>query len=392
MWAAQAAEKAASDNKKIGLLALSFFLIFGYSNITYLLPLYYAQYGFTVAQSGVLVSSFYIAALLFRLPLGNFLAAQGFRRTFIIGGVMTVSASLWMMFAGGSFACAFASRFMLGAGSAFTQIALSAYQAMAFHESKRGFAFSLIMAGGLAPMMTLLPFGDWLLAHRYFGTYIFMPFLLSVAAAVLTVFFINTDDVSLDGSVKSRNPFSGVGRCLATPALALGLFSILLFSVVDAAAAFMSPVTESFGLMASYFLSANAAVGVIVRLFLGKVLDRYPRRKMSVPIIAVMALTLLFATVGPSKWSLMTLGVVYGIGMGFGFPLHLALVADCAPGDVQPQAASLMWFIYALDFALVPLATSALSSFVSPVSAFRAIALFVLAGSALAWAGWKRLR
>ncbi len=380
-----------SDKKKILLLAVSFFLVFGYSNISCLLPLYYIHYGFSVFLSGLLVSSYYIAALLFRLPLASFLIQHGFRKTFVIGGALTVIGSLWMIFAGGSFICAFSARFMLGAGSAFTQIALSTYQSMTFEGSKRGLAFSLIMAGGLAPMMTVLPFCDWLLSQHYYDIYIVVPLFLSVGAALLTVILIKTNDVHLDSSLVSHNPYKGLMQCFRVPALTLGLFSILLFSVVDAAATFISPVTESFGIMASYFLSTNAAIGVFIRLFFCKVLDKYPRRILSAPLIAVMSLTIIFATISPSKWTLIVLGIIFGICMGFGFPLHLALVADYAPKNLQAQAASLMWFLYAMDFAMVPMVTSALSSLSSPVTAFRIISLLVLAGSAVVWNGWHRL-
>ena len=69
---------AQSNNKKILLLALGFFFMFGYSNVSYLLPVYYAHVGFTPAQSGLLVSSFYFATLTFRLLLGSLLVRAAF--------------------------------------------------------------------------------------------------------------------------------------------------------------------------------------------------------------------------------------------------------------------------------------------------------------------------
>ena len=92
-----------SKNKKITLLALGFFFMFGYSNVSYLLPVYYAGVGFTAAQSGLLVSSFYFATLIFRLLLGNLLVKSGFKRFLAIGGVASVAGSVWIVFAGDSF-------------------------------------------------------------------------------------------------------------------------------------------------------------------------------------------------------------------------------------------------------------------------------------------------
>ncbi len=381
---------AQSNNKKILLLALSFFFMFGYSNVSYLLPVYYAHVGFTPAQSGLLVSSFYFATLTFRLLLGSLLVRSGFRRFFVIGGISTVVASLWIVVAGESFISAFAARFLLGAGTAFSQIALAAYQSLAFEERERGLAFSLIMAGGLAPMMTIVPAADWLLVHGYFSLYILIPVLLAAALTFLTL-VLNTKDVTLDASHATADPLKGIGECLKIPQLSLALFSMFLFSLTDAASAFMASMTSSYGLMASYFLSSNAAVGVLVRLFLGKVLDRCPRWRLSVPVIAGMALMLLFASINPSRGSLMILGLIFGVGMGFGFPLHLALVSDNAPRYLQPQAISLTWFLVALDFALVPLATSYISGLTTPVTGFRAVVALILLGTLYAWYRRRRL-
>ncbi len=381
---------AQSNNKKILLLALGFFFMFGYSNVSYLLPIYYAHVGFTPAQSGLLVSSFYFATLTFRLLLGSLLVRSGFRRLFVIGGASTVIASLWIVVAGESFISAFAARFLLGAGTAFSQIALATYQSLAFEERERGLAFSLIMAGGLAPMMTIVPVADWLLAHGYFTLYILIPVLLTAAMAFLTL-VLDTKDVTLDASHATANPLKGIGECLKIPQLSLALFSMFLFSLTDAASAFMASMTSSYGLMASYFLSSNAVVGVLVRLFLGKVLDRYPRWRLSVPVIAGMTLMLLFASINPSRGSLMILGLIFGVGMGFGFPLHLALVSDNAPRRLQPQAISLTWFLVALDFALVPLATSYISGLTTPVIGFRVVVVLILLGTLYACYRWRRL-
>ena len=104
-----------------------------------------------------------------------------------------------------------------------------------------------------------------------------------------------------------------------------------------------------------------------------------------------MALMLLLASVSPSRCSLMILGLVFGVGMGFGFPLHLAIVSDNAPQRLQPQAIALTWFLVALDFALVPLITSYISGLTTPVTGFRAVVIFVLLGAVYEEYKWRRL-
>lgn len=380
-----------SRNKKILLLALGFFFNFGYSNVSYLLPVYYAHVGYSAARAGALVSAFYFATLLFRLLLGMMIPRFGFRKFLAAGGVLSIAGSLAVALSGGHFLPALAARILFGAASAFTQISLATYQSLAFREEERGLAYSIIMAGGLAPMMTAVPVADWLLAHGYFNSYISIPVIFAVAMAAVTIFALDTGDVVLRASHAAVSPFSGIGECFRMPAVALSLFMVFTFSIVDAASSFMAPMTASFGTMSSYFLSTNAAVGVTVRLFFGKVLDRYPRWKLSAPITAAMALLLLLASVNPGRASLIILGFLFGIGMGFGFPLHLALVSDHSPRRLQPQAVSIMWFTIALDFAVVPLATSYISEATDAVFGFRTVVLSALACCAFAAFMWRKL-
>ena len=227
-------------------------------------------------------------------------------------------------------------------------------------------------------MMTAVPIADRLLANGSLTLYILIPVVQTALLAVVTLIFLDTDDVALVVPRSGGNPFKGVLSCFKVPELAFALSFVFLFSLVDASSAFMSIMTASYGLMASFFLSSNAVVGVFVRLFLGKALDKYPRQKLAAPIIIGMALMLLFASICPTHTSLMVLGFIFGIGMGFGFPLCLALVSDCAPMRLQPQAISLTWFFVALDFAVIPAALSYICGVTTPVAGFRIVVILIL--------------
>ena len=383
--------KIQKKSVKILLLSLSFYFMFGYSNVCYLLPIYYGQLGFTLAEGGAMLSAFYFSTMLFRLFLGNLLVQWGFRKFFAAGAVITVASALWCVFSGDSFAATFTARFLYGAGTAFPQIGLATYQSLTFNEYERGRAYSLIMAGGIAPMMTAVPLCDWLLARGHLTLYILVPFIMTAALAVLTLVLLDTSDVKLEKySLKRRNPFDGFGSCLKIPRLLLALVTMFLFSLADATASFMSSMTASFGLLASYFLSSNAMTAVTMRLFFAKALDRYPRWKVAAPLTFVMTLSMLFAAINPSRISLIILGLIFGVCMGFGFPLSLALVSDCAPRNLQPQANSLTWFLIAVDFTVVPVITSFFGEFTSPVTSFRVTAVLILAATAVTEFFWLR--
>ena len=108
-------------------------------------------------------------------------------------------------------------------------------------------------------------------------------------------------------------------------------------------------------------------------------------------MIFLMSVILLLASVNPSRATLMALGFLFGIGMGLGFPLHLALVSDHSPRRLQPAAVSMLWFTIALAFAVVPFISSCIREAAGAVFAFRAIVIFALVCCIMAEAMWRVL-
>lgn len=364
----------------------------GFTNVCYFLPLFYERRGFSVDAAGWLISAFYITSLGLRLFAGNIVHLLGFRKNFLLAGLVSVAAAAGMALAGQSFALGFAARALLGVGSSLFQIGLATYQAVAFSKQVRGRAYSLILAGCLFPMMTLVPLADWLLHRGNDNLYVLLP-LFSSCCALLFVLLLPDAGTALE-STRERsgggNPFSHFRECFRIPAFRVSLLAFFLFCLADATAAFMSSMTARYGLMASYFLSSNAVVGVGVRVFFARFLDKYPRRKLSTPAIFITAGTLLLASINPTELSLVALGLVFGVAMGFGFPLHLALVSDGVPAKLQPQAVSLSWFVMGIDFAAVPLLMGWMGGVFGPVPTFRILCGVVLAGAVLTAALWAR--
>ncbi len=368
--------KPATTARKIVFLALGFFFVFGFSNISYFLPVYYKQIGIASADAaGWLVTAFYITSIISRPFLGDVIGRLGFKRTFYVAGTLGVVSSVGVVLSGTHFIPALLSRGVLGVGSSLFQIGLATYQAIAFKQEERGRAFSLIMAGGLAPMMTLVPLADLFLQHSWNILYIIFPGIVCLCAAILTPLIPGLDEIEPVRPERSsqRPHLGGFIDCFRIRPLRLSFLAMFLFSITDASAAFMGTMTSHYGLMASLFLSSNAVVGVIMRLFCARLLDRYPRSMFSTVTTTITATALLLASIAPSGRSLVALGMLYGVGMGFGFPLHLALVSDCAPRELQPQAVSFSWFLMGCAFAFVPPLSGRLAEMAGPVIAYRLI-------------------
>ena len=377
-------------SKKIVVLALCYYFVFGLSNVSYFLPVYYAQSGaLSAREAGLIVSIFYIVSVFSRPFLAYVLSSLGFRRLFAWAGVLFVASAAAMAAFGLSFWPALAARGVLGLASSLYKIGFSTYQALAFRESERGRAYSLIMAGELLPLMTIAPVADALIKAGRLDLYILVPVAMSALSAVVAALIpglakLGESDKTGERDFEQpalRNPFHGMGQCLGLRTFRLALLSTFLFSMTDAAASFMSSMTAYYGLMASLFLSSNALVGVCVRLFLSHTLDRFPRRILAAGTILLTAGSLFLASVNPNETSLVLLGLAFGVGMGFGFPLHLALIADSVPHSRQAQASAMMWFMIGINFSIVPLLMGWFENQFGPVLIFRSFAMLALLGA-----------
>ena len=374
-------------SKKIVTLALCYYFVFGLSNVSYFLPLYYAQSGtLSAREAGLIVSVFYIVSVFSRPFLAYVLSSLGFRRLFACAGVLFVLSAAAMAFFGPVFWPALISRGVLGLASSLYKIGFSTYQALAFREGERGRAYSLIMAGELLPLMTVAPVAEMLIRTGRTDFYILVPVAMSALSAVAAAFIPGMPGLHGAGERDCErpslgNPFKGMRQCLGLRSFQLAIFSVFLFSMTDASASFMSSMTASYGMMASLFLSSNALVGVCVRLFFSRSLDRFPRRILAAGTILLTSGSLFLASINPSGTSLTVLGLAFGIGMGFGFPLHLALVADSVPHGRQAQASAMMWFAIGVNFSIVPLLMGWFENQFGPVLIFRAFAALALLGA-----------
>lgn len=381
---------SAETRRKILFLALGWYCAFGFSGASYMLPVYYTKIGLDASDAGLLVAVFYFASVLTRPFLGSVVTRIGFRSFFLAAGLLSVASSLAIALLGARFWPAMAARALLGLASSMMQIGLATYQAIAFDEHERGRAFSLIMAGGIVPMMTVVPLAEWLLLRGYTSLYILVPLAICVAAAIVmpSTPGLAEADIPRPDPHKGANPFRGMGDCLRIPAFRLAILSILLFSIADASASFMSSTTAHFGLMASLFLSSNALVGLLVRLFLARYLDRFPRWVLATPTVLITSGALLLSTVSPTETRLVEMGLLFGIGMGIGFPMHLALISDSVPTRLQPPAISICWFLIGLAFAVIPLFMGWLRGIAGPVIPLRVTSGTAFCGAAALTVLW----
>ncbi len=380
-------------NRQIVALSFALFFVFGVSNVYYLLLLYLEQVGVqSLALRGWVLSAFYMTSTLSRPFFSNFVERLGFRRLFLIAGSTTLASTIGIALCGANISVLIAFRLVLGLGASLYVIGLSTLQAVLFEEHERGAAYSLTYAGGLAPMMTLLPLADWFLKRQWAFGYISIPVFVAAGAFITCLLIPGVPEQPREAAGKAKKVFSwdALRECFAYEQLVLLFISMFLFGYTDASSVFLAPVLKKFGLLASLFLSSNALIGVIIRVCFRKVLDRYPRKRLASATTCITAGTLFLATVSPTPTTLVVLGAIYGIGMGFGFPLHLALAVDTSPEHLRPQAIALTWFFMGICFMTASVVLSFLAGFIGEVASFRIVSLAMFAGGVFMHFRWKK--
>ena len=110
---------------------------------------------------------------------------------------------------------------------------------------------------------------------------------------------------------------------------------------------------------------------------------------MAAPAIAMTSLGLIGASFAGGNLAYSLWGVFFGIAMGLGFPLHMALIGDVAEPHQRAQVSSLVWFLMGACFFIVPILLGSLAGILGTTGAFRAFTLLLLAFSPFVLVLWN---
>jgi MFS family permease len=359
-------------------LAQGYTAIFGFSNVYYLLGIYLAMKGMaTPAQIGWIIGAFYAAQTCCRPFAGNVVVRLGFRKTFLAGSLLCLAGSTAFALTGPSFRWLLFWRVLMGVGSGLYVVALTTYQTLGIPDSIRGSAFSLISAGGIVPLVTFVPLADFFLKRGWGFSYAWLVPLLTLYALACGM---RLPEIEIPQREDDGRDFSLPGLA-GKPGIRVLLVSVTVFSMTDACLLAIGGIASERGLIPSLFLTANAVIGLLVRIGGRKILDVLPRRQMAAPAIAVTSLGLFAATFAGGNASYALCGVLFGFAMGLGFPLHMALIGDVAQPHHRAGVASLVWFSMGACFFAVPILLGNLAGILGTTGAFRALTLALLASS-----------
>ncbi len=364
------------DRLIVSLMIINF-AIHSYSNTFFFLAPYLSTQGYSAASAGVLVSVFYAATTAVR-PVGSWITERfGIRGSMIASSLLCLACAAVLHVYQGSFTFFVALRIVMGIGFSVFMVALTTYQALAVEEAKRGLAFALVAIGSIVPMFTIVPLTDFLIRNNLGRIYLLLPVAASALALMLAI-RLNTGQTTNFGEVTSSMKWGSYHDLFReTPAWKM-LCSCFFFGLCDSSIVFLGSMLLEKGLVPSWFVFAMAGGALFVRTAGRNLFNLYPRTAFAGPSFLLMAASLIWLSFVGSPAGMLLSGFLYGIGVGYGYPAHLALTADLAPARLRAKASALVHFSMDLSWFLLPLYMGFGSTLLGTLLAFRLFALFCL--------------
>jgi len=368
--------------RRLSLLIAAAFGIFAYSNVYYFLANLLGARGVSPQAAGVAVSLFYVATTLFRPAGGWLVEGFGLRPALVGSALVAFAGSVGVGLAGANLPLVFACRILMGIGYSAFIVAFTAYQNLFVPPERRGFAFALMTAGSMAPHVSVIPLADWLIRHGHVAGYLSLSPLMALFCAALGWSF---GKVSLSGGASRNEAWGSYRELFALPSVRALLGSMFLLSLTDSMVLCLGALLVPQGLVPSAFLVSSAVAALTVRMATLRFVDRIPRPRIAAPCFGLMAFSMLVLSLMKSNVGAAVCGAAFGLGVGMGFPAHLAMVGDMTPERLRPKATAMVWFAMDSGWAVTPFVFGLLSPLFGNNAAFGAYGALMLIGAIGAW-------
>jgi len=380
--------KVSQDVKLLISLFLPFFLIHSVQQIYLTFAvLLYQGYGFSYETTGWIIAMYSLAAMLIR-PLGGWLLENyGIRKILIWSGVLSfIGSSLLfanessiMLLIGRAFGGAafgvyriepatllLVGRAFSGAAFGIYSMGLFSHQALCVSEKRRGAMFSLLVVGSVLPMGAVAPLGEWLLYNSQSLIYLAIGPVLSllcvffggkVSAAAVKETRPADKNVAADTKavISDKKNWGTYAELFSSRSFLFLIVTGMAIALVDALTITLSLLTVEKGLIISYFFASVSVTALIVRLPCASLLNSLPRVPLLAPTGILMALSMIVVSFFPSNGALVLGGILFGAGLGAGWPMYHALISDILDPVLRPKGTATALLLYDIGFFISPL-------------------------------------
>lgn len=350
-------------------LVVGNFSIMSFGDIYILIPLYMEARGLNDPKTiGWVISAYYAVSMISRPFAYRVVERFSFKLIFSVTSCACIVSGAGIALSGSEVLPIIFFRAVAGLSSSLFIVCLTVYQTLIVPEQARGSSFVLVTVGSIAPLISIVPIAEWLLRVGKTDLYVWLP----IIPAFLCLFIAITFNLS-DETIKMRSDWGSYKEVFACPALRVLFLSVILFSLTDAVIVSFAGLALEKKLLASSFISSQALTAILTRLFGFRLMDIIPRSRFAALSFTMTGGSIIAITFAKSNAAFMIWGAIYGFAMGYGFPLHLALIGDIVSERLRPKVTSLVWFFMSVSYFILPIIIGLLAGKFSFGIAYRII-------------------
>lgn len=320
--------------KNFTFATVSNFFFFCNFSAFFLLPLYIKELGGSEATIGYVMGSFGIASFGI-IPLVSYLIDKYGRKSFILfGALLLCVSSLCFILVDDIGVSMFVLRILQGAGFAFFFTSVSTFVSDTVPGSVRAHGLGIFGAFTIASYAIGPSIGEFVINRCGFDCFFIYASGFSLIALVLMLF-------TTESEFKISSDRFGIGF--------IRLFTsrryrfILLINLVIAGGLgvmlnFFADFLNTRGFRPSYFFVTYTIAVTMVRIFGGKLPDRYGRRTVALPCLFILAGSLIMISLIDSILMVFVVSFLFSIGYGMLYPAISSIVIDRANDDERGKA------------------------------------------------------
>jgi MFS family permease len=361
------------ETKQIFLVFLAYYFITCFSDVYMVFVPFFEKRGASPRIAGLFISCFYIVRMLSR-PLGSWTIEKlGMRKTLVVSASMSIFTSIGIVLSLSNYPLVIFFRSISGISDSIFVCATVAYQSMVLDYKSRGFGFALFTTGSTLPMATIVPLSEWLINMQMTTAYIILPVVIT-AICLGTSFMI--DDIP--SSVKNDKEWGRYSDMFRVRGVKIFYLSCIILLTADGTMMVFSSLAQERHVSVSYFMISLSLAALIIRTLGYKFINRAPRLLLAGPTGALIGLSIFCVSFASSPQMWIFWGIVYGVGIGIGYPVHLSIVGDLLPIKFHPKATGTVLFCVDLGWGIIPLIYGIVSPAIGASWTFRLIGFSAL--------------
>jgi len=340
-----------------GFVLLNLFIFMGFDLLLPTLTLYLEKHGRSEAEIGRIFGTFTISAILTRMFASHFARKMDAMRLVSLGLLGCALAGISYIWAhtllGGV-----AVRFLHGAGFGLASTLITALASQVIPPARMGEGMGYLGLGTTLALALGPFFGIWLVDE--FGYTVLFSMVAAVYVGGIVVVCLSPKIKLASSDPKAPRPkVVFLSRKVMVPSLLMFLVGLIMSSVTIYMALFCNEQGLPY---AGHFFVFSAIGLLIARLTAGRLHDRFGHRYVLGPSGVLLLVSMLLLAFMPSRETIFTVSIIYGLSTGAIFPSLQAVTFSLVPLSGRTEATASFFNSFDLGMGVGSLSLGYLAS------------------------------